>query len=475
MLNRAHAPSLLRCMPCRLTGWVFGIVLGVLWSVIAGAAVQPPQITATLRESEVWLNGEVELGLTIVVEGDLATFSAENVDVPAIAGLTKDDSRTFTSQQLVENPDGTSKVTYTVRTYYQADAAGTFELGPIELRYLDEGKEGIARIEGPTLLVKDPAAPPPTSTPDTEQPDTAAEDTTANPGVAASGEEEGLRDIKGLEPAPLDFGLVFTIAGALLLLLLALAIFLIMRNRKRATEPEAPVYVAPVGLLQKTLAALDAIPEPASLEDVQAVADYYLAITNLAKEYLVDRYGIKATERTSWELRQEYKTLVASRRSSGEDVYVEAYKALFELCDGGKYAHLHATRALMAEAKVRGRTFFETDHRIPGGGTVPIGLQRDPSVSEVAKLLDDPAMDGAASGMRIRQVNDRGQFPGTKSEKPRGVPRATQLADAAVASPSTSSTLFTAADSVALVNRLAETPPETPPVTQARPPVPPAA
>jgi len=458
-LNQPRQNWLLRHMPRRNGGWrnwaVLGMLLGSLWCcALALAAIAPPEITAAVPSSEVWVRDEVPLTITITIRGDLSSFQAEDVGVPDIAGLVRDHSRTVSSQQLSRHSDGTGELTYTIRSFFVAQTPGSYTLGPIELRYRDGGEVRLARIEGPTLLVRDPAAPP-TSTADTTAPNPA--DDPQNPGLAASTEEEGLRDIKDIERAPLDFGLVMTIAATLLLLLIALAVYLLMRNRKRAAPEEMIPYVPPIGLLQRTLQTLDAIPIPDSGSEAQVIADYYLAITTLAKEYLAERYGLRAGERTSWELRQEYRTLLAQRRGDEDPDFLNSFQELFELCDGGKYAHLHATFPLMEEAKRRARTFFETDHRLPGGGLLPIGLGQDAATL----LAPEAALTGAASGMRIRAVPARGEIADRAGNHPRGTPRATQLADAALAHPSTSSTLFTAADSASLVNQIAAAAPSS--------------
>lgn len=433
--RRDGVPSLVRhrWLPLILglaAGWLL-LGAGALW-----AALSEPTIEARIDRHELAPGEELELTLILTIEGNLEEFQAQDIGVPEIPGLQKDPARTSSGSNLTILPSGQARMVYTVRSYYRATRPGEYELGPLELRYSEAGTAKVVRTPGPSVKVVDPAAPEP-----------------ANPGMQAIQDEqdEGLRDIKEIEPAPFDFGLAFTIA-AFALLLAAILLALAMRRRKPAPVPEelAP-YIPPLGLLEKTLQQLDLIQMPPTCDDRQAVADYYLAITALAKEYLAERYGWRAPEQTSWELRQAYRTLLAERWSGEPDSFLGAFQDLFDLCDGGKYAHRHAAFPLMAQAKDQARRFFESDYRLPGGGLVPIGLQQTG-----AHVAPESALAGAAQGMRIRAVPASSQLPAAPSGPDKTVPRATRLADAALEAPSTSSTLFTQADSVELVARLTD-------------------
>ncbi|HYE80498.1 MAG TPA: hypothetical protein VEI97_21190, partial [bacterium] len=423
-----------------------------LWALLPAALWAAPvaSLDVAINTPQAMVGDQVEVTvtaeLTATQDGDMQGVTIENLVIKAIPGLT------LLPDTLASNEMGARGISRVQRFLFRADKPGEYQVGPVEFAYRAGGGRQVIRDPGPTLLVQDPHAPPPTPP---GQPDAAGQGQ-PNTGQQVldqdAQQEEGLRDIKGVFAAPFNFNYLFIALAALLLLALAWILYALLRKKPEDAPAQVRTIVPPVGLLQRTLQRLEAIPFPATLEDEQAVADYYLAITNLAKEYLGERYGLDAQERTSWELRQDYRAVVAERRREALDEFLGHFQSLFELCDGGKYAHLHATYPLMEEAKRRGRAFLEADHRLPGGGVIPIGVA-DPR--GLPHLPDEPGLDGAAAGMAVKGVR-RSEAGNAGLGKPsKDLPRATRMALDAVQSPSTSSTLFTAADSTDLVNRLA--------------------
>ncbi|MEO7993385.1 MAG: hypothetical protein ABI743_03225 [bacterium] len=435
------------------TGWVLALV-GWCWLALAAWAATPtPTITASLNLAEAWPKDQLELTIIVEATGDLSHFGDPTVQLKPVPGLTWDSRPSSQQLESSQNPDGVQVFRDTIRYYVTCVDAGTYTVGPIELHYRDEAQERVVRVAGPDLTVKDPNAPAPnagTTTPNAGgAPATPPAATTTPPAATDPADEtDGMHDIKNIAPAPFDFGVAFAIIGLVLVLGLSVLIYNLLKNRKPEEKPIAVPYVAPMGLFQRTLERLDAIAPPATLGE-QMVADYYLAVTALLKEYLAERYGISAEERTSWELRQDYRVAIHTRRPDALNEFIAPLQAVFDLCDAGKYAHLHRAYAVMADAKTRARTFLETDHRL--AETITAAQAAMPP----GNVADEPGLEGAAAGMKIKSVRRADAGPvGPPARRHNATPHATRIAEEALAAPSTSSTLFTPADSATLINSL---------------------
>ncbi len=142
--------------------------------------------------------------------------------------------------------------------------------------------------------------------------------------------EPGAEDIRDIKP-PLAVGAsgaaaVAATAGALII---AAAVFYALRRRKAPEPATAPPRPAD----QIALEALDEIRRK-NLPARGLVKEYYLEISNVARRYLENRFGLRAPERTTEEFLQE----LAGDYSSFSRPHQELLADFLTHCDLVKFA-----------------------------------------------------------------------------------------------------------------------------------------
>lgn len=200
----------------------------------------------------------------------------------------------------------------------------TFELGELELPSFDVAIEG---PDGTENLRTDPFGIE----------------------VISVGLDEG-DDIRGIRgPMMIPLSPVFVGVGLLLvLLLLAVAVWAWRRYGGRAGEEAAALALPPRPAHEVALEALDALEQSPMLVEGR-VKDFHVALSEVARRYVEGRFGVRALEMTTREIRQ------GLARSSAPPEFAAGLGPVLDRCDLVKFAKVRpaadAARGLVGDVR----------------------------------------------------------------------------------------------------------------------------
>lgn len=243
-----------------------------LWTGLAWGA---PTATLSVDRKEITVGDRVRL--TVEVDFDPKTDSPEIPRSVAIPGLE-------VLEMKPGKPEPLGQGMARLRVLY---ALTSFELGtheiPIESFFPDRAGRPETPSDKIAITVK-----------------------SVNPNPT---DKDDIRDIRGQRDIPLRWRM-YTVPA--FLLAAALVLLLLLRRFFRSKKPE-PAEVLPPAVPKKAHEiALERLEEIRRKNLVEAgrVKEYYSEISNCLREYLRNRYGVSAQERTTAEIRAELASLL---------------------------------------------------------------------------------------------------------------------------------------------------------------------
>jgi hypothetical protein len=162
--------------------------------------------------------------------------------------------------------------------------------------------------------------------------------------------------------------IIVAVLGGLLLASLIAAAWIFMRRRDR------PIYVAPpTPPHERARAQLETLArDREALVSAGAYPDYYLRLTEIAKEYLGARFGFEALDRTT----EEIQDLLLGGKVQVTPLDPKAVITFLQDCDLVKFARLSPPEVETREALDAVRSMV--DRTVPVAGAVPAKRGNEP-------------------------------------------------------------------------------------------------
>lgn len=277
-----------------------------------------PTARAKLSQEEILIGDQLQYTLTV------AFGEGAQIDTIDLSALEKQSGIEILDRKRSENlrNGGMSTLEMVLTlTSFEADA---YKLPAAAVGYRLEGKEGVVWSNEPELLVKT---------------------------YPVQTDSLRLMPIKDIAGEPLNFWDILPYIGGLLLAIgiVALVVYWLRRGKPKAAPEKPPRHLPLAAYLKEQLDDL----ERQQLWQKGETKAYHAALTRLLREYLEYRYGIRALEMTTGEIRSELEGQAISREMGAQ------LHELLQTVDLVKFAKAEPPAHFHQQAMERVRQFVQ--------------------------------------------------------------------------------------------------------------------
>jgi len=284
----------------------------------SSSLLSQPSVRAELSQEEILIGDQLRYTLTVAFE------EGTQIDTIDLSALEQQSGIEILGRSTSENLRSSGRSTLETVLTLTSFEPDSYQLPPVAVRYRLAGKEGVVWSDEPELLVK--AYPVQT-------------------------DSLRLMPIKGIAEEPLNFWDVLPYIGGLLLAIgiLALVVYWLRRGKPKP-KPEKPPRRLPLATYVKE--QLDELERQQLWQKGETKA-YQAALTRLLREYLQYRYGIRALEMTTDEIRSELERQAISRELGAQ------LHELLQTVDLVKFAKAEPPARFHQQAMDRVRQFVQ--------------------------------------------------------------------------------------------------------------------
>lgn len=266
---------------------ILAIIGGFFWFNQTDEFTGPIQTNTTLNQSEYLIGDRMILTLTIWMEPG---YQVESPTITPPEGV-----------ELVEKETGEVEKTrkyvkYIDRYTFQTFEPGEYQLADLQIRYATvEGEEKELTLNGPILAVNS----------------------------LLSEDETDIRDLKPIAEPSQGLALYYLLAGLVLVVVIGYLIYRYFRGR---TVEEVEVVEPPLPAHELAYQRLRDLELSAYIENGE-IERYFTILSQILREYIEKRFGVKAQEMTTQEFMAKALNSVAMNRDHQDLLRMFMYKA----------------------------------------------------------------------------------------------------------------------------------------------------